>query len=255
MKIEFCVADPAGNITLLVTTPVDKAMHGAIARKLLAIPALKAEQVGFLVPPRMGGMVRLEMMGDEFCGNATRSTALYYAMQAGIHGVIPTEVSGCSALLPVYVEPGAVSVRMPLPLSIGCAPLFGTQAPIIEFEGIAHIIAENREPAEADIQAARAYASNAPAVGVMFFDPTRMYMFPAVYVQGTDSLYYENSCASGSAALAAWLAKDLPDGAYSFSITQPGGCIVAQVQRAKGKTSAISIGGPVSLSGPMEAEV
>ena len=41
-----CPGRPAGNITLFVLTPVEKAECAAVAAKLLAIEALKAEQVG-----------------------------------------------------------------------------------------------------------------------------------------------------------------------------------------------------------------
>ena len=80
MKLDMAVLNPAGNITLIVTTAVDKAAYADIAGKLLNMPELRGEQVGFLTQPKHGGAIRLEMMGGEFCGNALRSTGYYYAV-------------------------------------------------------------------------------------------------------------------------------------------------------------------------------
>ena len=116
MKLTFQRIDPAGNITLLVMTPVPREDYQTIAAKLLAIPELDAEQVGFLVPPRQDGIIRLEMMGGEFCGNALRSAGLYYAASQGFRRsrTFPVEISGYDAPLPVQVNPltGQVMARL-----------------------------------------------------------------------------------------------------------------------------------------------
>ena len=72
MRIKVRVADPAGNITIFVTTPVEREKYPFIARQLLAREDLKGEQVGFIERKARGGF-RMEMMGGEFCGNASRS--------------------------------------------------------------------------------------------------------------------------------------------------------------------------------------
>ena len=77
LELDLLRADPAGNITLLVLTPVSPALRPAAARELLRRHG--AEQAGFLVPPRLGGDCRLEMMGGEFCGNAAMASACYLA--------------------------------------------------------------------------------------------------------------------------------------------------------------------------------
>ena len=48
MKLTFQLADPAGNLTLLVRTPVPREQYQDLAGRLLAIRELKAQQVGFL---------------------------------------------------------------------------------------------------------------------------------------------------------------------------------------------------------------
>ena len=72
MKLNILRADPAGNTTVFVLDPIEKAQRAAIAEQIMAIPFLKAEQVGYACPPEDGVDGRMEMMGGEFCGNALR---------------------------------------------------------------------------------------------------------------------------------------------------------------------------------------
>jgi diaminopimelate epimerase len=74
-------------------------------------------------------------------------------------------------------------------------------------------------------------------------------MRPAVYVRATDSLVFESSCGSGSAALAAWETRNAGDGESVLAVKQSGGVIEARVCRKNGELAAIYRGGPVSLSG------
>ena len=71
MTIDYLVADPSGNTTILVLTPVAKAQHSSLAAQLLALPGIEAEQVGY-VSREAGKPLRVDMMGGEFCGNASR---------------------------------------------------------------------------------------------------------------------------------------------------------------------------------------
>jgi diaminopimelate epimerase len=86
------------------------------------------------------------------------------------------------------------------------------------------------------------------ALGVMFYDSQKQFICPAVYVAATDSLVFESSCGSGSAALAAWKAAELHDGEYRYDAAQPGGIIEVRVSKRAGEISGITIGGPVGLS-------
>ena len=73
MELRLIMADPAGNRTAIVRTPVPAELRAETAAKIMKIQELRAEQVGFEAVPRLGGAGRLEMMGGEFCGNAARS--------------------------------------------------------------------------------------------------------------------------------------------------------------------------------------
>jgi diaminopimelate epimerase len=274
MKLEVVRADPAGNITIFVLTRIaDPALRLRAAKALLAEPSLKAEQVGFVIPPEGRPPLRpwrLEMMGGEFCGNAARSFGLYLAREAGLGGKqdVPVELSGAPAPLPVHVDLDAstAGVEIPGPLSSGTLDFGGRSFPVYFFHGITHVIAEGLEP-DRDLVLGLA-ATGGPrqkgawhldaggpgvshCLGVMFYDPARRFMRPAVYVAATESLVFESSCGSGTAALAAHLAGDLPGCEGRWEIAQPGGVIEARVKKQAGKIETIGIGGPVRLGTAM----
>lgn len=73
MELRIVMADPAGNRTAIVRTPVPAAFRAQTAARIMEIEELRAEQVAFEVSPQLGGAGRIEMMGGEFCGNAARS--------------------------------------------------------------------------------------------------------------------------------------------------------------------------------------
>ena len=118
-------ADPAGNITLFVLTPVEKAECAAVAAKLLAIEALKAEQVGFIFPNG-----HMEMEAGEFCGNASRAYGYLLAKQQGLKGrhTMRLSVSGCDHPVAVTVDmdAGTASAEMPLPKLVEQVEVAGT---------------------------------------------------------------------------------------------------------------------------------
>ena len=72
MKVKIRVADPAGNITIFVMTPLERSQYAEAANQLLEQKKYKAEEVGF-VEEKEDGTLHMQMMGGEFCGNATRS--------------------------------------------------------------------------------------------------------------------------------------------------------------------------------------
>lgn len=254
MKYEIIVADPAKNITLLVLNPVKNPREAA--KLLLAEPSFRAEQVGFVIPPKTSeGLWRLEMMGGEFCGNAARSFGLFVARTLGLSGnaEIPIEISGMEDPLRVAVdvEAGAAEVRIPKPIAQDALEFRRRSLPMYIFDGITHLIAPGLPP-EQDlffrIKALLETRRSPPqALGVMFYDQSANMMTPAVYVYATDSLIFESSCGSGSAAFGVWRYEALKDGEGRCSVTQPGGIIEVKVHKREGTLLGISIGGPVYL--------
>ena len=77
LELRLVMADPAGNRTAIVRTPVPAALRAQAAAAILERKELRAEQAGFETAPVQGGAGRLEMMGGEFCGNAARSYGYY----------------------------------------------------------------------------------------------------------------------------------------------------------------------------------
>ncbi|GHV77222.1 diaminopimelate epimerase [Spirochaetia bacterium] len=256
MVYEIVVADPAKNITAFVLNPVaDPAERAAAAKALLAFPGLGAEQVGFVIPPppgEPGRRWRIEMMGGEFCGNAARSFGLYVARCQGLKGQVQVdiEISGMKGSVPVRVdvEAGLAEAAMPLPIAREILPYKGVDLPVYVFEGITQVIAPGIKPSEQAFYAIKALMDAGrplDALGVMFWDSAAGIMTPAVYVYATESLVFESSCGSGSAALGIWAARDMPDGEARLALNQPGGVIEVRVNKRGGEASGVSIGGPV----------
>lgn len=117
-RLKFLKLIPGGNPTILVTEPdVPPAERMKTALRLMHPLHLQAEQVGFVktrtAPPR------LEMMGGEFCLNATRSLAFEAARQGRFLPLAGTEdlfglvrCSGHPSTLPVRVAEGKRLLRL-----------------------------------------------------------------------------------------------------------------------------------------------
>ena len=256
MKLKLCAADPAGNVTLLVETPVPKEQYHTVANRLLALPELGGEQVGFLTEPRMGGAIRLEMMGGEFCGNAARCAGYYHARKTGCGRLVSVEISGCGDVLQVEVDEDSAWAEMPIPMAVGPVEVAGLPMTAVRFEGIVHLVASMAPlPRErvAELLPSLAMRFSAPAVGLMFLEGDGM--TPAVYVRETDSLFWENSCASGSAAVACAMTAWEPDGIFRQVLLQPGGTISTEVIRRNGCTVSLRIGGKVTVGAPKTVEL
>jgi diaminopimelate epimerase len=265
MDIEIVRADPAGNITIFVLSPIEgREGRAAVVNALMAEPSLKAEQVGFVIPPAAAldssTRWRLEMMGGEFCGNAARSFGIYVAGRLGLCGrhTIPIEISGMARPLQVQVDTaaGTAEVELPGPLEETSVEIEGQSLPVYVFEGITHVIACDIEGDEALVHAlVRHFSDKAPtpdappaALGVMFYDSRKNFMRPAVWVAAAKSLVWESSCGSGSAAFGAWALRDVQDGEKTIALAQSGGVIQVRAAKREGRIQYIAIGGRVSLS-------
>lgn len=264
MNLTYCIANPAGNITVLVTSPVEKNEYAEISRRLLEMID-GAEQVGFFAAPVLGGNIRLEMMGGEFCGNALRCAGLYYAkMHPDFQkGAVKTEISGCEQLLDVWVdaERNEAEAAMPLPVDTDIAMLWKTRiADAVIFEGIVHCVSEQDH---SDIKPAwlkeslrsLALQYHTSAVGLIRLDRKNMEMTPTVYVVSTDTMICESSCASGSEAVAICLAEEETDGVYTYNLKEPGGTLCVTVTKDSGSVVSAKIGGHVALTEEKEIKI
>lgn len=263
MEISYTVYDPTKNITALVTSPVPRDRHAAIAAELMRqTPAV--EQVGYLEPSSVpSARLRLQMMGGEFCGNATMSAAAYLAQQdglpAGQAADVLLEVSGASGVLSCHIENCGDhflgTVAMPLPLRIGTTVLSPDcrmdVCPAVWFPGIVHCIVPaarlSRQQSELLIRPL-CKRLKADACGILLYSEDESSFSPLVYVASTDTAVWESGCGSGTAALGSYLAAQSQQ-AGTFSLHQPGGVISVFAAWNGHAVSALSITGKVRRIG------
>ena len=256
MELNIMRADPAGNITIFVLDPVEKSARAAIAEKIMAIPSLKAEQVGYACPAEAGVDGHMEMMGGEFCGNATRAYGMYIAQQKGGLSEVKLRVSGCGHIVTAQVDlqSGTARAEMSCPRSVKCIAVDGHEGTLVDLGGIAHFVVEGVEPGEGFFRAAESVFSGIAgldACGVIFLNAEDHSMTPLVKVLETNSLVWEGSCGSGSVACAVAQSEQMENGGFSCEYRQPAGIVRASVERQGGKVIAAHIGGKVTLDEPM----
>jgi len=238
MELDYVLMDPTGNVTALVRTPAPAARQPELARILMdAEPS--AEQVGFLSPGAGGADVALRMAGGEFCGNATMCAAALYAQAAPAAAAdVRVRVSGAR-------EPVRVRLAVQPDGSWRCAEFFperptrelvtlgldgaGVRVPLLRFDGIAHLILPGDLDRDRVERAAPDWcaALGAEALGCMLLDEAAGRLTPLVWVPGARTLVWERSCASGSAAVGAYLAWRR-GGRVEAELTQPGGTLYVE---------------------------
>ncbi|MFQ9771833.1 MAG: hypothetical protein ACLRX4_10065 [Oscillospiraceae bacterium] len=197
MKLNVLRADPAGNITLFVLDPIERERRAALAAELMRrLPDMKIDQVGFACPADADTDGRMEMMGGEFCGNATRAYAMYVARQRGGLSEVRLRVSGCDHVVTAAVDlaRGAARAEMPLPRAVRAAEVEGHAGTLVDLAGIAHLVIEGVAPSEDFFRAAEPLFSaieGLDAYGVIFLDRTSHRMTPLVKVVDTGTLIWE----------------------------------------------------------------
>lgn len=259
MNIEYWKIDPTGNITLIVETPVPRESQSRVAAELLKLDP-SAEQVGFFEKPDdPSAELRLQMMGGEFCGNATISAATIIC--GGEAKELSLEVSGAPDLVAVSIAPaqddGCLgTVSMPLPESVCSADIGGYTLPLVRFPGICHAVVTEQIPrseAEASIPGWCAQLDT-DALGLMFYDEAAGSLEPLVYVASTNTSYWESSCASGTSAVAAYLACARKADA-AISLREPCGVLSAEAKFSGGAVSSLTLTGKARIIGKYMAEI
>ena len=261
MKLKVLRADPAGNITLFVLDPVAPERRASLAAELMrAYPDWKLEQVGFACPPEADVDGHMEMMGGEFCGNATRAYAMYLAHERGRGGELRLRVSGCDHIVTAEVDldRGTARSEMPLPRSVRPMEGEGWHGTLVDLVGIAHLVVEDVAPSEDFFRAVEGVFADIPgldAYGVIFLDRTTHRMTPLVKVLGPNTLVWEGSCGSGSVACAVAESEGKCDTLFAQDYFQPAGTVRASVLRRGAGIAATAIGGSVTLGEETFAEI
>ncbi len=240
--VSFSVLWPGGNTTALVEEHVERALQPEVATRIIHdIPDI--EQVGFLEKAtKKGAGVRLQMMGGEFCGNATRCAGFFWARKTG-KKTLQIETSGLDELVNVDCSrEGECAITMPR--SFVKAIRAHLEDFRVDLDGISHIVSW-ADPGSVDIHKLLEPHRNVPAIGAIFVEQpgtAKAHIDPYVWVEGTRTLIHETGCASGSIAVAAALAHR--DGEHpSYQIVQPTGEIYTVGFTAK----TVSIGGKVEI--------
>ena len=266
MELRYTVIDPTKNITLLVTTPVPRDVQPRVAAELLQREQ-DAEQVGF-AEGLAAGEPRLQMMGGEFCGNATMSMAawLHRDLPVGAECALALPVSGAPEPVPCRVTHidgcfiGTVSMPLPERVETLSLPVCGVMQslPVVFLPGICHVIVPvemiRRDQAEETL---RAWCELLPgeAMGLLLLDESQTAFTPLVYVRPTDSCVWERGCGSGSASIGAWLTQ-VRGADQCVSLRQPGGVIQVVTQTDGGaRLTSLTITGTVCLGKTKKATV
>lgn len=247
---KYFIADPAGNITAFVYGNFEPEDRARLAQHLMEDLDRSIEQVGFISP--YGDSYRMDMMGGEFCGNASRSFGLYLGKKMDLKGrqSLMVHVSGASDPVEVIVDVDESRAEIGLGPAKAIETIsIGDQTyPVIILEGIIHTIlgGVKEDPDLVGMVLKEVQAKyQEEAYGVLFFDEEKSFMVPYVYVGPTASLIRESSCGSGTLAMGYYLNhEDNPD--FSQVIYQPGGQIEVKADKAK-KDLTYKIGGPVSF--------
>jgi len=151
-------------------------------------------------------------------------------------GNIVVRVSGTADPVRVTITTDAEGSRrgvvgMPKPLSVTEEALPGGAAyPVVHFPGISHVILEEKMDRRESEALALTWCKHlkAEAIGLMFVDFENHRLAPLVYVPEAGTLVWESSCASGTTAVGAYLAKK-SGGPVKMPLVQPGGTLTIAV--------------------------
>lgn len=239
--MRYTLYDPTGNITALIEGERDAQ---AAAGLMQMYP--EVEQTGFVSRSTSEEAdAVLEMAGGEFCGNASMCAAAWYADNNGMSsGTVRLKVSGAQSpievrLLKTGQESFSADVHMPPAADISSISLSADgmegNLPAVKGTGMVHLIIEEdskffpllNEKARAEA-AVKGWCRKigAPGLGLMFVKATEAgcSLTPLVYVPGSNTLFWEHSCASGSSAVCMYIARKEGRN-VSLKIAQPGGIL------------------------------
>lgn len=214
----------------------------------------EVEQVGFVdLSGSFHDLVqaRLRMAGGEFCGNASMCTAVLYAEKNQIpHDEdmeVCLEVTGVEDVVSVKLKrnvDGATEACVVMPHALSCKTetlsYQDMQAfvPLVQMQGISHVIIEEqspfsclREDQKAAEDAVRKWCGelSAEGLGLMFLsgEVPELKLLPLVYIPKSGTVFWENSCGSGSSACGIYMAeKEKND--IKLSLQQPGGVLLVE---------------------------
>lgn len=242
INLQYRLFNPTGNITALVDSFVPDFNQPHIAKEILDTEP-SCEQVGFVSEGSEGADITLRMAGGEFCGNATMSTAVYYCEKTGLKNGetkdVLVKVVGTDSPVPVRVSlsngiyKGTVKMPGVLKIKDEILPFEGHNYiyPVVSFEGISHVIADDRMSIYMAENAIKGWCQKlgCDGLGLMILSSDKTRLQPLVYVKNPETLYWESSCASGTTAVGAYLSK-AEKSVVEYSFSEPGGILTIRAE-------------------------
>lgn len=262
---ELTIVRPGGNDTCLIRGIIRDLSRRTAINKAITSMYPNVEQVGFVDLSIKS--TELLMAGDEFCGNATRSTA--WLALGGKPGSLEITVSGVTNTLQAGVNTnGEAFAQMPIypdVSRISSDPDFPGNK-IVQIEGITHYINFNTDEIDGlSPELIRAKArelifskklNRYPAAGVIYSKKNGdlWSIVPVVYVKNNEQTYLETACGSGTIALGMAL-SNLQKSSIDISVIQPTGLAIRAEISFDGRTySYAQISGPIQTIQPFSLQ-
>ncbi len=214
----------------------------------------------------------LRMAGGEFCGNASMCAAALCLLRRKEEGcrsgqkpgaavpcmdmsMIRLKVSGADRPVEVSLfrkADGSFRAILEMPPALGITETvfhlssLSGPLPVVRMEGISHVIIEE-DTAFYELLRDKDLAETAvrewcctlgtDGLGLMFLENTedRYKMTPLVYIPGSGTMFWEHSCASGSAAAGIYLARKYGR-MVSAELWEPGGILRTESDPVSGIT-------------------
>lgn len=176
---------------------------------------------------------------------------------AGVQGMaaVAVEVSGAAELVTVRADTQKGTAQADMPLPLEAVQWRGQPAARFPRDRPRPVFSARTGSGPAR-ELARELAADfgAGAAGLMYLDRGEGFLQPVVYVRDTDTLFFESSCASGSAAVAFLLARAGRESA-AWELRQPGGAILARAEYSDRVLRRLTIGGSVRIQETFRARI
>lgn len=243
MKLNYIKASPSQNMTAFITSDVPPADYARVASVVMDYEYLHVEQVGFIVESKhKETILRLEMSGGEFCGNALLSAGAYCLYKdLSDSDVVLLETSGSDKVLECHVikrNENLFVSKAEMPQAIGEKDITivvegqSISGKLVQLEGITHFIT-HYWPAKTEyplILEALLDEVVDKAIGIIPYrkkEEGKYDIVPFVYVTDTGTQVFERACGSGTLALGITLADG--EKGLQFQVYQPGGMINVEI--------------------------
>ena len=241
MKLTYVSVKIAKSITLLVTSPVERALRAQTAGWLLRREK-DAEQAVFVEWD--GDVPRLETVSGSLSVDGAMALTAWLALDNGVPlgetWDFPLSLNGGAQSLSCAVTPVntccLVTVTMPQAEVTDFTPSDGLTLPLVRFPGVAHLIAPIgavQRTAAAELLRRRGAALNVPSVGLLFWNEGARSFDPLIWDRTANSAVWRQSCADAAAAVGVYLSGKA---GQTVSLHQPGGVMAVTATEDGGYT-------------------